>query len=348
MSVDAVVSALAAVAKQSAAAKAHPELAGHFAHVLDLGDVRVAIGTDGVGTKLLLANEPRHFRGIAIDCAAMNANDLLCVGARPVALVDYLACATADGLAPYAEAIAEGFVEAERQGAGGVVGGEVAVLPDVIAERDDGVPGLDLAATAVGVVEGPLLDGSAVAPGDVVVALASSGVHSNGFTRLRAEFAAAGLDYDAVAPWGGDVSLREQVLTPTVLYPHVFRDLRDAGLYDALHAAANITGGGVTNIARVLPGAAVRLDAWPELPPLFAWLAARMPDHEAFEAFNMGVGMVLIVAADAADAVVDTLAADWGAVVIGTATDGSPAGTVETRTPAGTWLTADRKTVREL
>lgn len=348
MSVDAVVSALAAVARQSAASRAHPELAGHFAHVLDLGGVRVAIGTDGVGTKLLLANEPRHFAGIAIDCAAMNANDLLCVGARPVALVDYVACATADGLVPYAEAIAAGFVEAEAQGAGGVVGGEVAVLPDVIAPRADGVPGLDLAATAIGVVDGPLLDGSAVAPGDAVIALAASGVHSNGFTRLRAEIDVAGLDYDAAPPWGGDETLREQVLTPTVLYPRVFSALRDVGLDGALHAAANITGGGVTNIARVLPGSAVRLDAWPELPSIFTWLASRMAPHEAFEAFNMGVGMVLIVAADAADAVVDLLAGDWGAARIGMATDDSAPGTVHTRTPGGTWLTADRKTVREM
>jgi len=320
MSIESVVAALASLADANTGDR--PSLAGHFANVVDVGGAKIAMGTDGVGTKHLLANRPDHFRGIAVDCVAMNANDLICVGARPVAILDYLAIATAEGVEPYAAAIAAGFAYAESQGAGAVVGGEVAVLPEVIADRDDGVPGLDLAATAVGVVDGEVLDGTAVRPGDVVVAVASSGAHSNGFTRLRSLVAGAELDLDSPAPWGAP-SLREDLLTPTLLYPRLMEAVSG---FD-VHAAANITGGGITNLARVLPTCGLDLDGWAEPRGVFAWLLDRVDPVEAYETWNMGVGFLLVVAAEAEDKVVDAaMQAGYRAWPVGRATEAVPAG----------------------
>lgn len=325
MSVTGVVKALAGLAARSGV----PSLAGHFANVLDLGGTRVAFSTDGVGTKILLALRPEHFRAVAVDCAAMNANDVICVGATPVALVDYLACETAEGLEPFAEAIAAGFAEAGDQGAGHVVGGEVAVLPGIIAPRDDGVPGLDLAAAVIGVVPGDVLDGSAARPGDAVVGVASSGVHSNGFTRLRRLLAETGTDLDGPAPWGAD-DVRDDVLAPTRLYPGLVRALGGAGV--DVRALAHMTGGGVTNLCRTLPVAGAVVDAWPELSPLFAWIDDHLGAAEAYETFNMGVGLCAVVARGGALAALEAAAAaGYEASVIGELTDAVAPGEVELR-----------------
>lgn len=325
MSAEAVVKALAGAAQRSAPSGDHPELAGHFASVIDIAGVMIAIGTDGVGSKHLLANSPDHFRGIAIDCAAMNANDVICVGATPVALVDYLACRTTEGLEPYATAIADGFEEAERQGAGGLVGGEVAVLPDVIEAREDGVPGLDLAATCIGVVESGLLTGAAVQPGDAIVAVASSGLHSNGFTKMRQLIVDQRVDLDAAAPWGGERTAREQLLAPTMLYPHLMAVVAGSDV----RAAANITGGGLANLGRVLPTHGARIETWPEPEGVFAWIASLLPAQVAWSEFNMGVGFMLVVEGSRVDDVLDVVPLDYEVQVIGEVTDAVPARTVE-------------------
>lgn len=340
MSVEAVVAALASLADRATGDR--PALAGHFANVMDIGGARIALAADGVGTKHLLATGPGDFRGIAIDCVAMNSNDLVCVGARPVAILDYLAVETADGVEPYAEAIAAGFRDAEAEGAGAVVGGEVAVLPGVIAPRDDGVPGLDLAATAVGVVEGDVLDGTAVAPGDVVIAVASSGPHSNGYTALRRHVAAAGIDLDATAPWGGTGTARDHLLAPTLLYPRLVEAAARTG---ALHAAANVTGGGLTNLCRVLHGAGMVLDRWAEADGVFDWLLGRCEPEVAYETWNMGVGFVLVVERDSVDTVLDAVPDGYAAWSAGRVDAGLHAGTLVLELPGAT-LVADRKAVR--
>lgn len=341
MSVEAVVAALASLADRATGDR--PALAGHFANVMDVGGARIALAADGVGTKHLLATRPEDFRGIAIDCVAMNSNDLICVGARPVAILDYLAIETADGVEPYAEAIAAGFRDAEAQGAGAVVGGEVAVLPGVIASRADGLPGLDLAATAVGVVEGDVLDGTAVSPGDAVVAVASSGAHSNGFTSLRAHLAKAGVDLDAPAPWGGAGTARQQLLTPTLLYPRLVEAVAATG---ALRAAANVTGGGLTNLCRVLHGAGMALDRWAEPAGVFAWLLERVAPEVAYETWNMGVGFALVVDADAVDEVLAAVPHGYTAWPAGRVDAGLAPGTLLVDLPGGITLAADRKSVR--
>lgn len=342
MSVEAVVAALASLAERATGDR--PALAGHFANVMDIGGARIALAADGVGTKHLLATGPEDFRGIAIDCVAMNSNDLVCVGARPVAILDYLAVETADGVAPYAAAIAAGFRDAEAEGAGAVVGGEVAVLPGVIASRADGVPGLDLAATAVGVVEGEILDGTAVAPGDVVIAVASSGVHSNGFTSLRRHVADAGLELDAAAPWGGGGTARSQLLTPTLLYPRLVEAVAATG---AVHAAANITGGGLTNLCRVLHGSGMVLDRWAAPAGVFGWLLERgVAPEVAYETWNMGVGFVVVVEAAAAGEVLAAVPDGYDAWVAGHVDADLDAATLHIELPDGTTLVADRKSVR--
>lgn len=325
MSIDGVVKALAGVAQRSAPASDHPELSGHFANVIDIGDSMIAVGTDGVGSKHLLAVQPEQFRGIAIDCAAMNANDVICVGATPVALVDYLACESTDGLEPYAAAIADGFEEAERLGAGGLIGGEVAVLPDVIAPRADGVPALDLAATCIGVVEAGVLSGHATRPGDVVLGIRSSGLHSNGFTRMRRLLDDEGVDLDAPAPWGGDGTAREQLLTPTLLYPHLMAVVAGSDV----HAAANITGGGIANLGRVLPVHGARIDAWPTPAGIFDWITAHMPAEEAWREFNMGIGFMLVVEGERVETVIDVVPPTFVTCVIGEVTDAVPPRCVE-------------------
>ncbi len=346
MSVDAIVGTLAGLAKSSAAGRRAYALHGHFANVIEIGGARIAIAADGVGTKILLATEPADFAGIAIDCVAMNANDLICVGARPVAIVDYLAIESADGMAPITKAIAEGFTEAERQGCGGIVGGEVAVLAEIIAPRPDGVPAIDLAATAIGLVEGEVLDGSHVQPGDAVIGVGSSGIHSNGFTRVRRLVAELGCDLDARPPWPGTQpgeTLRGALLEPTKLYPNL---VAEPTIAQHLHAAANITGGGITNMARVLGRLGIQIDSWPELTPMFEWIATHLDAVEAFETFNMGVGFVIIVDSGAVDDVLGALPGQYRAEQIGVVVDDVDAATIEFDW-RGHALVADRKTLRQ-
>lgn len=326
MSVDDFVGALAKLAARGGDRR----LAGHFANVIDVGGVKVAIGTDGVGTKLLLGTCPEHFTGLAVDCAAMNANDLICVGARPLAMVDYIAIEDVEGAVQYAEAIAHGFATAEDLGAGSVVGGEVAVLPGIIERRHDGVPGMDIAATAIGVVEDEILDGSAVTAGDIVIGYASSGLHSNGFTRMRRLVDDLGLDLDADPPFepssSSGVTLRDELLVPTVLYPRLMESL--TGL--RVRAAANITGGGLSNIARVLPNTGLALSSWPTNVPLWDWVRAHLPPAEAFATFNMGVGFVVVVDRQDAEAVLDRTGS-FRPKVLGEASDHVGPGVVELR-----------------
>ncbi len=341
MSIDAVVSALSSLTKGPRSAGVE-ELSDYFANVIQINGLQIAVATDGVGTKILLANRPEHFHTIALDCAAMNVNDIICVGAQPLALVDYLACETTDGLEPIAAAIAEGFLTAQNQGAGGVIGGEVALLPDIIAPRHDGIPGIDLAATAIGIVEGPILDGSTIESGDVVIGIASSGIHSNGFTRLRQLMIDSEHDFDEGAPWGGPPG-REQLLVPTLLYPNL---MSAVSLSHRVHAAAHITGGGITNLARALTHVDVglRLTEWPELPPVFAWIAEQISLAEAFQTFNMGIGFCVIVARDQADDTLARIPNDYSAMVLGTADEKIPAGHIEL-TVNGSELVADRNAI---
>ncbi len=248
--------------------------------------------TDGVGTKLKIAIATGQHRSIGIDLVAMCVNDLVVQGAEPLFFLDYYAMGRLD--ITIARTVLEGIAGACRDVGCALIGGETAEMPGMYAAAD-----YDLAGFAVGAVErGQVLDGSTVEVGDCVLGLASSGLHSNGFSLVRRVINEAGLAYDAPAPFAPERTLGDAVLTPTRLY---VRGCRAALAVGGVKAFAHITGGGLTeNIPRVLPaGSAAEIDAraW-SLPPVFRWLAevGGIGRAEMARTFNCGIGMVAIVA----------------------------------------------------
>ncbi len=268
---------------------------GGFGALFDLKaagftDPVLVSATDGVGTKLKVAIEAGRHDTVGIDLVAMCVNDLVVQGAEPLFFLDYFATGALD-VAHAAEVVA-GIAEGCRQAGCALVGGETAEMPGLYRGGD-----YDLAGFSVGAAERGALLPDDVQPGDTVLALASSGVHSNGFSLVRRIVAASGLDWDATAPFDADRTLAAALLEPTRIYVKPVLALHRAGL---LRAAAHITGGGLPgNVPRVLPEglrAALDAGAW-ALPPVFRWLAAEggvAPD-EMLRVFNCGVGMALVV-----------------------------------------------------
>ncbi|MSR13148.1 MAG: phosphoribosylformylglycinamidine cyclo-ligase [Gammaproteobacteria bacterium] len=257
--------------------------------------------TDGVGTKLKLAIELNQHATIGIDLVAMCVNDVLVQGAEPLFFLDYFATGTLD--VATAASVIEGIAEGCRQANCALLGGETAEMPDMYAAKH-----YDLAGFTVGVVEAArLIDGSRIAPGDAILGLASSGVHSNGYSLVRKILARSGM------PLVHDLdgrSLGEALMVPTRIY---VRSLLAALAQFEIHGLAHITGGGITdNLPRILPAdtlAEIDLTAW-QLPRIFKWLRANGPveNSEMLRTFNCGIGMLVIV--QRADA--DTVAALLG------------------------------------
>ena len=259
-------------------------------------------GTDGVGTKLRLAMDIGRHDTIGIDLVAMCSNDIAVVGAEPLLFLDYYATGklNVDVAADVVTGIGAGC---ELAGCA-LVGGETAEMPGMY-EGDD----YDLAGFCVGVVEKDhIIDGSRVAPGDQLIALASSGPHSNGYSLIRKVIEVT--DADLNAPLAEGRSLLDALMEPTQIYNRPLLELQAAV---DIHAMAHITGGGILeNLPRVLPkgcGAAVERSSW-QLPPVFDWLqrAGRIEDNELFRTFNCGVGMILAVPAEQLDGALSTLA----------------------------------------
>lgn len=252
---------------------------GHYAALMDFGDFYLAMTTDGVGTKVLVAEAVGKFDTIGIDMIAMNVNDLLCVGAEPIALVDYLAVREPDERV--FEGIAKGLYEGARQAGIAIVGGETAVMPDLIN-------GFDLAGTAIGVVEkGRLITGEKIRPGDAVIGISSSGIHSNGLTLARKLLIPKyGLDYDYEGK-----KLWEWLLEPTRIYVRAVLELIEKV---EVHGLAHITGGGLLNLKRLTPyGFSMEM---PPIEGIFRFIHDNgVPLEEMFRVFNMGVGMVAVV-----------------------------------------------------
>jgi len=259
-------------------------------------------GTDGVGTKLRLAMDIGRHDTIGIDLVAMCSNDIAVVGAEPLLFLDYYATGklNVDVAADVVTGIGAGC---ELAGCA-LVGGETAEMPGMY-EGDD----YDLAGFCVGVVEKDhIIDGSRVAPGDQLIALASSGPHSNGYSLIRKVIEVT--DADLNAPLAEGRSLLDALMEPTQIYNRPLLELQTTV---DIHAMAHITGGGILeNLPRVLPkgcGAAVERSSW-QLPPVFDWLqrAGRIEDNELFRTFNCGVGMILAVSAEQLDGALSTLA----------------------------------------
>ena len=255
-------------------------------------DPILVAATDGVGTKLKIALAAGRHDTVGIDLVAMCVNDLVVQGAEPLVFLDYFATGKLD--VETARSVVAGIAEGCRQAGCALIGGETAEMPGMYAEGD-----YDLAGFAVGAVErGAVLTGAGVAEGDVVLGLASSGLHSNGFSLVRKVVELKGLDYAAPAPFDNQRPLGAALLEPTRIYvKSCLAAIRGGGV----HALAHITGGGlIENLPRVLPdGLAARLDAaaWPQ-PPVFEWLAdsGGIARHEMHRTFNCGIGMALIVA----------------------------------------------------
>jgi phosphoribosylformylglycinamidine cyclo-ligase len=294
--------------RATARAGANAEIGG-FGGLFDLkgagfSDPVLVAATDGVGTKLKIAVETGRHETIGIDLVAMSVNDLVVQGAQPLFFLDYFACGKLDPEvgARVVKGVAEGCLIAGCA----LIGGETAEMPDVYRGGD-----YDLAGFAVGAAErGALLPRSDIAAGDTILGIASSGIHSNGYSLVRRVVARSGLGLDAPAPFDPARSLGEALLTPTRIYvKSCLAALRET---KAVKGLAHLTGGGFPdNIPRVLPkglGAAIALPRVPVLP-VFRWVAATggIAEPEMLRTFNCGIGMVVVVDAAGADAVAAAL-----------------------------------------
>jgi len=278
---------------------------GHYAGLFKSGGQILAIHCDGVGTKVMVAEALGKFDTVGIDAVAMNVNDIICLGARPLVLVDYLALAHED--AALVSEILKGLQEGAKQASCAIIGGETAILPEIIK---GGERPFDLAATALGVIEGEPITGAKMVPGDVLIGLESSGLHSSGYTLARKVLDAK--------KWGN------QMLVPTRIYVKPIMEMLASC---DIHGIAHITGGAYSKLMRIGNYAHVGflLDNMPPLTPLMKELAAHLnSDYEMYRTFNCGVGMVIACpAADEAKVLSIAKKHGIGAQRIGVVTPGS-------------------------
>ncbi len=272
---------------------------GYFANVIDIGGIGLALCTDGVGSKSIIADMMKKYDTIGIDCVAMNVNDVICVGARPVSMVDYIAVGKAD--ADMLGALAVGLAEGAGQAGISISGGEIAQLKDVVR-------GFDLAGMAVGLVPlDRIVTGRDLAPGDLVIGIESSGIHSSGLTLARRVlFEQARLGIDHVFPELG-APLGEELLRPTLIYvPEILDIIENVPTVKAL---VNITGDGLLNLPRVEARVGFEIDNLPQAPPIFGLIQhhGAVGDPEMFEVYNMGIGFCVLAADKDAGAILAIL-----------------------------------------
>lgn len=323
---NALVDAIKPAVRSTSRPGSNPEIGG-FGGLFDLQatgfhDPVLVAANDGVGTKLRIAIEAGIHDTVGIDLVAMCVNDLVVQGAEPLFFLDYLATGKLD--VAEATKVISGIAEGCRQAGAALIGGETAEMPGMYANKD-----YDLAGFAVGAVErdGILPTGN-IRAGDTILGLASSGVHSNGFSLVRKIVEKSGLDWSAPAPFASNTSLGEALLKPTRIYVKpILKAIRET---NAIKALAHITGGGFTeNIPRVIPeefGVSINLDAI-QSPAVFGWLKenGNIAESEMLRTFNCGIGMVLVVPPEKADEVISVLAAEnENAVRLGEVTDTTP------------------------
>jgi len=260
-------------------------LPGHYASVLRIDEGRgIAFATDGVGTKMVIAERLGRFETIGIDCVAMNVNDLVCVGAEPIALLDFILCREAD--AEVCGAIGEGLRRGAERAGIEIPGGEIAQVGDVVA-------GWELGGSAIGLVAlDSLVIGDRIEPGDPVIGLPSSGLHSNGYTLARRALEGIGLDDDRLGR-----PLGELLLEPTEIYVRAVLDLLAGGV--DVRGLAHITGDGLRNLLRLAAPVGYEIDDPLPVPPIFGLIAelGGVGDDEMHEVFNMGCGFACVTAA---------------------------------------------------
>jgi len=291
------------------------QLPGGFGGIVEFGDSCLVLATDGVGSKLQIANEVGHLGGVGFDCVAMNVNDLICVGAEPLAFVDYIAVTEADPIvhAVLGESLSKACMEARVT----LAGGETATLPGIVKE-------LDLSGTALGwFPKGKGVTGENLTEGDILIGLPSNGIHSNGFTLVRAVLDRSGLSLSDECPFEADCDFREidrfsdsygltlgeVLLNPTRIYVDPVVDLitearMEGGVCgpDSIKALAHITGGGLSNLLRLHHSLGWHIDEPLTPQPEFRWISevGGVSDLEMHRTFNMGMGMVVAVDANSA------------------------------------------------
>ncbi len=260
---------------------------GHFAALVRLGNKAIAMSTDGVGSKILVAKMMDKYDTIGIDCIAMVVNDIICVGAEPIAMVDYLAVEKADP--EIAREIGKGLANGAEKSKIAIIGGETASLPEIIKD-------FDLAGTGIGIVdEDKIITGENISDGDVLIGIESSGIHSNGLSLARKVFFdKLSLNVDDPLPDDPDTTVGEELLRPTEIYVKPVIDLINEDM--EIHGLAHITGGGFLNLKRLKKGVGYEIINLPEPYPIFKSIYnSDVPLDEMYRAFNMNIGFVVIV-----------------------------------------------------
>ena len=314
VAVASLVGALSSSVRKKGEFGAPVPLPGGFGGIIEFGEYRLALATDGVGSKLMIANELQRYDGVGIDCVAMNVNDLLCVGAEPIAFVDYIAVPKTD--AGTHAILGKSLAEACKRARITLAGGETATLPGIVTE-------LDLSGTALGwFPKGEAITGEKIQDGDIMIGLPSSGIHSNGYTLVRAIVERSGCSLTEKCPFDanhdhrnierfeeGDITLGEVLLNPTKIYVEplvdLIKDCRD-GIgpceISDIKAMAHITGGGLSNLLRLHDDFGWHIENPLPILPEFNWLAEQgsVSNREMHRTFNMGMGMTLVVSRDMA------------------------------------------------
>lgn len=334
-----LIASLGRSTRQPGTPGAPVDLPGGFGGLIEFGDSLLALATDGVGSKLQIASALNQWGGVGIDCMAMNVNDLLCVGAEPIAFVDYVAVPKPD---PETHAaLGASLAEACRLARVTLAGGETASLPGIVTE-------LDLSGTALGYVKkGDTITGENLRAGDVLIGLPSSGVHSNGYSLVRKVMAHVGAEYTDNAPFavasvgrsvlrfdGMDdkqITLGEVFLNPTRIYCdpvvdllHVCATENVAFSISDLHGICHVTGGGLSNLLRLHDSLGWHIDSPLSPHPEFEWLQSvgGIETREMYRTFNMGCGMIIAVEAHHAEAICEWLGQRMqGVAIIGSVND---------------------------
>lgn len=260
---------------------------GHFAALVDFGSRAIAMSTDGVGSKILIANLMNKFDTVGIDCIAMVVNDILCVGAEPIAMVDYLAVEHPDP--EVASQIGRGLKVGCQQAKIAMIGGETASLPKIIKD-------FDLAGTGIGTVDKEdIITGTQIKDGDIIIGIESSGVHSNGLSLARkALLEIANFNVDDKLPTDNSTTVGEALLEPTIIYVDAIMDLLNSDI--EVHGLGHITGGGFSNLKRLNHDMTYIINNLPETLPIFkAIQATGIEDKEMYHVFNMGIGFAVIL-----------------------------------------------------
>ena len=257
---------------------------GHYAGLIDCNNFILAITTDGVGSKLLISKEVNKYDTIGIDCIAMNVNDLIAIGAEPIAFVDYLAIENYESIIE--SEIGKGLNKGAEIANITIVGGETATLPDIINT-------FDLSGTCIGYIKNKedIIDGKKIKIDDIIIGIPSSGIHSNGYSLIRKIIKENNYNYNDLLPYNKNKTIGEELLTPTRIYIDILKIIK---CYD-IHGLAHITGGGFLKLKRITNyGFDIQFNNYPEV---FHWIEeiGKIDKKEMYKTFNMGIGFIIIL-----------------------------------------------------